>query len=260
MTTDKCSKQYRTRLGFSNQDRVKEFLGAKDIVPAIDYGYINDLNKRLVEIVKKLNSVVVPEIQPDDIDDFCQENIFNVFKIMKDNDIISRLNNQGRRPEQVYFSWLRGFLVCKYFQNALSIIFEVDVEFIELNGGDDLSNIEDFSRTPNADFLIHCTNNEKIFVEVQSGFNKYSDIKEHKIKQALKMRVEDGIQTILIHFDLYNGQVAFVNLSQIQLDNKNFKHRAQMEGQRVFEIPKMNFVWRLFDYPITYKEFKDLPV
>lgn len=97
MIDSKYFKEYRNKMGFNNQKIAKEFLGAKDVVSAINYDYINDLNKRLVEIVKKLNSVVAQEIKPDDIEKFCQENIFDAFEIMKNNGIISKLNNQGRR-------------------------------------------------------------------------------------------------------------------------------------------------------------------
>ena len=40
-------RQYRQKLGFSNQADVKNFFGAKDITPTVDFNYINLLNKRL---------------------------------------------------------------------------------------------------------------------------------------------------------------------------------------------------------------------
>ena len=97
-------KEYRQRLGFSNQNSVKSFFAAKDIMPTIDYNYIDLLNSRLIEIIYKINELVIDEIQIHDIDIFCKNNILTVFQKLKNNNIIPKLNNQGRRPEQVYFS------------------------------------------------------------------------------------------------------------------------------------------------------------
>lgn len=44
MIDTKYFKEYREKLGFNNQDNVKRFLGAKDIVPTVDYNYIELLN------------------------------------------------------------------------------------------------------------------------------------------------------------------------------------------------------------------------
>jgi hypothetical protein len=42
------------------------------------------------------------------------------YEILKNNDIISKLNNQGRRPEQVLFSWLRGFALV-----AMAVFYKI---------------------------------------------------------------------------------------------------------------------------------------
>lgn len=51
-------KEYRKLLGFTNQKNTKDFLGAKDIIPSIDYNYINILNLRLFGIIKKIDSIL----------------------------------------------------------------------------------------------------------------------------------------------------------------------------------------------------------
>jgi hypothetical protein len=63
----KYFKDYRKSLGFANQDDVRKFFAAKEITPAVDYAYIDLLNSRLVEIVKKLDSVVCNEIKQNDL-------------------------------------------------------------------------------------------------------------------------------------------------------------------------------------------------
>lgn len=135
-------RQYRQKLGFSNQSDIKNFLGAKDITPTVDFNYIELLNKRLYDIVDKINSVVVNEIRIDDLPAFKKEHIDRTFEIMKNSDILPILNNQGRRPEQVYFSWMRGYVISNYFLKALGLIFGVDTSKIDLIGDDDLKSVE----------------------------------------------------------------------------------------------------------------------
>ena len=65
----KYFREYRSKLGFNNQDGVKKFFGAKDIIPTVDYNYINLLNSRLSEIVGKINLVVNDEIRLQNLDE-----------------------------------------------------------------------------------------------------------------------------------------------------------------------------------------------
>ncbi|MUU53344.1 type II restriction endonuclease [Helicobacter pylori] len=58
--------------------------------------------------------------------------------------------------------------------------------------------------------------------------------------------ITDKIPTIVVHFDLFNGQVACVEISKIKENDLNWITRQQMEGQSVFNISQ-NF----FDYKIT---------
>ncbi|GHP92529.1 hypothetical protein VN0264_15020 [Helicobacter pylori] len=39
-------KGYRNLLGFNSQNAFKEFLGAKDIQPCVDFKYLNALKKK----------------------------------------------------------------------------------------------------------------------------------------------------------------------------------------------------------------------
>ncbi len=254
----KYFKEYREKLGFTNQNSVKSFFAAKDITPTVDYNYIELLNSRLFEIISKLNELVVDELKIADLDVFCNENIVSVFEQLKTNDIIPRLNNQGRRPEEVYFSWMRGFVISSYFINALSLIFEVNVENIELIGDDDLINIETFKRTPKADLQITLNDGNIIRIEVQSGFQGINDIKQHKVLEAKRIKREEGISSMVIHFDLFNGQVAFVRIDEIDDDSVNWITRQQMEGQTVFNIDQNYFAWKITEIPPKYLELVSL--
>lgn len=177
-------KEYREKLGFANQNEAKAFFAAKDITPIVDYRYIDLLNSRLFDIIAKLNNTVAVDIRVENLDLFCEKNIKKVFEELKNHSIISRLNNQGRRPEDVYFSWMRGFVISSYFLKALSYIFCVDVDDIHFIGDDDFASIETFKRTPKADLQIDLKNGEKVRVEIQSGFQGINDIKQHKVLEA----------------------------------------------------------------------------
>lgn len=163
---------------------------------------------------------------------------------MKNNDILEKLNNQGRRKEEVYFSYLRGFLICEYFKEAICDIFNTDISQILHIGEDDFSSLETFKRTPKADLQIQNTR-----IEMQSGFQGINDIKEHKVREAKRNFIEERIQTLVIHFDIFNGQVAFVDISNIPSDDLNWITRQQMEGQSVFNIEQNYFKWLLKDKP-----------
>jgi len=250
----KYFKEYRQKLGFTNQQDVKKFFAGKDIIPTVDFNYIALFNNRLVEIVKKINELSSSTIKIDDLESFCKEHITNVFEILKTNNIIPKLNNQGRRPEQVYFSWMRGYVISNYFLKALSLIFEVNIEDIDLIGDDDLIHIETFKRTPKADLEVNLQNGDKIRLEIQSGFQGINDIKQHKVLEAKRSFRENNVSTIAIHFDLFNGQVAFIKLDEIEDDNVNWITRQQMEGQTVFNIDQNYFVWKLTEKPPKFAE------
>jgi len=255
------SKEYRKKLGFSNQTVMKDFFSVKDIVPEVNYGYIDLLNKRLVEIIAKINGIVVDYLKPNNLEKFCEENIYSVYKKLKNNGIIDHMNNQWRRPEGVYFNRMRGYVVSKYFLRALSMVFEVDVENIDFIGDDDFESVEKFNRTWKADLEVHLPKENKIRIEIQSWFKGINDIKKHKVDEAKRIRSEEKTPTVCIHFDLFNWLVAFVRLDQIDNQSQNWIKREQMEGQVVFNIDQNPnyFAWKLTDDPVKYKNL-DLDV
>jgi len=254
LITTEYFRQYRKKLGFSNQNNVKDFFGGKDITPTVDLIYLDLLNTRLFNIIQKIDSIVVDEIKIKDLETFKRNYINHTFEVMKGSNILPVLNNQGRRPEQVYFSWMRGFVLSNYFLKALSLIFEVDISVIKLIGDDDLKNIETFKRTPKADLEIELNGNKKLRIEMQSGFTGINDIKQHKVLEAKRVFNHLGQHTLAIHFDLYNGQVAFIKLDEIEEDSVNWITRQQMEGQTVFNIDQNYFIWKITENPISYKE------
>ncbi|RVY52246.1 restriction endonuclease [Helicobacter pylori] len=235
-------KGYRNLLGFNSQNAFKEFLGAKDIQPCVDFNYLNALKKRLIEIFSAINSIYCFKYNRYELECFFKNSIERVFSKIVDTHIIYKLNNQGRRPEEVCFSWMRGFLVAEFFKDFIACLFNTQKETIKFFGGDNFENTESFKRSPKADFLL----DNHLLLEVQSGFQGINDIKEHKVLEAKRRLITDKIPTIVVHFDLFNGQVACVEISKIKDNDLNWITRQQMEGQSVFNISQ-NF----FDYKIT---------
>ncbi|QEP42643.1 restriction endonuclease [Ectothiorhodospiraceae bacterium BW-2] len=242
----KYFKRYRESIGFTNQNDAKIFLSGKDVPAGVDYEYIDNLNQRLKEISSKVSAIGNKSINIKNIDDFVRKNILHPFETIKSSGLLPRLNNQGRRPEQVLFSWLRGYVVAELFTPAIAGIFEVSITSINQIGDDDLRDIDTFRRSPKADLEI-TKDNQRVRIEVQSGFQGINDIKEHKVREARRVFEETGEHSICIHIDLFNGQVAFVQLDSIEDDDVNFVTRQPMEGQSVFAIDQNYFKWRLLD-------------
>jgi len=238
-------REYRQLLGFPNQNLAKDFFKAKDIVANVDFDYIDLLNNRLIDIIKRINSIVVSKIKIENVDVFCDETINTTFEKLKSNNIIPLLNNQGRRPEEVYFSWMRGYAISAFFTKTLSQIFEVSIENIVIIGDDNIGNIENFKRSPKADLQINLKNGQILMVEVQSGFQGVNDIKQHKVLEAKKIKREENISSLVIHFDLYNGQVAFVNIDEIEEDSMNWITRINLDEGVVYNIDQNYFIWNI---------------
>lgn len=239
-------KQYREALGFSSQGQAKDFLAAKNVTPSINFDYIDSLNSRIVQIITRVNDAIHKSAKRADIESFCQTFLFRTYDKIRTSKIIPRLNNQGRRPEEVLFSWMRGYVISEYFTPSIAKIFNTSVLSVTQIGDDDLSNIETFKRSPKADLELPFGRGF-IRIEVQSGFQGINDIKEHKVREARRVSEDKNCSTICIHFDLFNGQVAFVQLDKIQGNDVNWITRQQMEGQSVFAIEQNYFKWRLLD-------------
>ncbi len=237
-------RHYRKLLGFANQGDAKAYLGAKDISPTIDYDYIDSLLERLADIVRRLDGAVVGAPKPSDIDAFIEATIRKPYEQIRKNNLIPRLNNQGRRPEGVLFSWLRGHATAEFFLPALQEIFGA-TGFICI-GEDDFSSTETFKRAPTADYQISRPAGG-FRIEIQSGFQSISDIKQHKVLEAKRIFRVSQVPTLCVHIDVFNGQCAFVRLDDVEEGDINWISRQQMEGQTVLNINQNAFGWRIAD-------------
>ena len=236
------SRNYRRQLGFTNQATLKKHFKATDIV-SINWDKIEKCNQRLKEIFREINQAIHPSVRWENLDSIYGE-IDNAYSIMKENNIFPRLNNFGRYPEDVYYNWMRGYIVCKFFTPALSQIFGVPKDSIKTVGHDSLTEVETFSQSPVADLELEI-DNKTIRLEIQSGYTGTNDIKEHKVREARRAYEQEQVCSYVVHFDLFNGTMAIVDITNIDNNSIHWENRSQMEGQKVFAIPDEAFRWFL---------------
>lgn len=237
-------KSFKTALGFSNQEKLKKFFKFTDIT-IVNWEKIEASNIRLAEIFKKINVAVSEDIRLPDINSFCKK-IDKAYQIMKNNHIIERLNNQGREPDDVYYNWMRGYLVCEFFLPAIAKFFNADNKQISLVGEDDLTKIETFSRTATADFELITEKKEPIRLEIQAGYTGTNDIKLSKILEAKNQYDSKKIESYIIHFDLFKGLVAVINITHFSKIPLEAYHKA-FENTDVLKIKDEWFKWNLME-------------
>ena len=228
-------------LGCPTQGKAKAFLSAKDIKPRIDEAFLKELTTRCAMIFKRLNAAVHPGISHEDIEGFIKTNIHHTASRLSEAGLLDKLNNHGRRSECMAYNWLRGFAVLMFFRPTISKIFGVRIEDITFAGKDHELNVATFKKSPLADISIK----PGLKVEIQAGFQNKNDLKKHKITEARKQFNESSSRTILIHFDLFNGKAAVIDITNLGKKRIKYEPRAAMEGKEVFEIPDSYFNWDL---------------
>lgn len=219
-------KEFRKELGFTNKTKFKEFLGAKDIVEP-NWAVICRRNQRLAEVFKLINEIQTHKsnVNIDAIIDQTTETI-------KANNILPRLNNHGRAIEDVYYSWLAGYLAEIVFQPLM--IEELGLTDLDRNGGDDLTDPKTFKRTGDADLVSH---ENKVMIDVQAGFTgSRFDIKKHKMEHAMK---NPDYKSVVFFIDMVNGSYAIIDLKE--LVNEEFVPNPRWEGQLCWSVPEELF-------------------
>ena len=219
------TKEFRKAMGYTNKGKMKEWLGAKDIVIP-NYPLLQQYNSRLSTIFNAINNQLSTPFTGN-IDSI----IINDFMIMKDHNILERLNNHGRSLESVYYSWRMGSLAEVIFTPFIAD--KLNLKNIEKNGSDDLTNPETFKRTGDADLIDKVAN---IRIDVQCGTGEGdATIKKHKFDHAAK---NDGVTYIFLA-GLLTGTYALVNLS----DTKDivFESNPSWEGALCWTVPETEF-------------------
>lgn len=248
-------REYRRCIGFASQQTTKDYLSARDIIADVDFRYVDKLLARLREIFSQLNSVIHESVRHRDVAAFLEQTITFQYERIKAGGLIEKFTNQGRRPEHVLFNWLRGYAATEFMRPAIAHVFQVDPLTIEAIGDDDLTSSQTFRRTARADLRVR-SGAETIRIEVQAGFQGINDVKQHKWLEAKRVLHDSGHQTVCMHCDFYNGQVAFIRLCDIMESDVHWITRQQMEGQTVLNIDQSRFSWALMTKPPLFDELK----
>lgn len=242
-------KAYRTSLGFSTQGDTKDYFKAKDVY-SVNWPLVENYNDRLVDIFEKINSVITSsyKLTADEMAAFSAK-ISAAYQILKETEIIQdKFHNQGRSSENVYYNWMRGYAVNVYFMKLIAALFQVDENEIEQLGKDNIEqliatrNPEVFNREAVADLQIR---SKQIHIEVQAGFTGENDIKQSKAEDAKKRYREEHWTTFVVHFDLYNGELAVINITSLydNLPEDGWKENPRFETVFTTKIPDNCFKW-----------------
>ena len=219
------TKEYRKLMGFSRKDDFHKYLSAKDIQEP-NWALIQKRNSRLSNMFNLINQHLEIPYQGS-VDDI----LIPAFMSIKNNNILPRMKNNGRAMEDVYFNWMQGYLAEKIFTPFIAD--KLKLSNIERNGGDDLTSIDTFKRTGDADLVDKVAN---VLIDVQCGTGDgVATIKKHKVDHALK---NSGTSYCFI-IGLFTGQYSIINLNDLQ--NAQFTPNQRWEGQLCWDVPETNF-------------------
>jgi len=222
------SKEYRKAMGFTRKDVFQKYLSAKDIKEP-NWILIQKQNSRLDNIFTKINQQLSIPYQGN-----ISQDIIDTFMQIKNNNILPRMRNNGRAMEDVYYSWMLGFMAEKVFTPF--IIDKLILGKLERNGGDDLTSIDTFKRTGEAD-LIDKTADVRIDVQCGTG-EGVATIKKHKVDQAVKV----GGTTYAALFGLMTGTYAFIKLNDLnESKDIHFYANPSWENQLCWDVPEDKF-------------------
>jgi hypothetical protein len=215
------SKQYRQQMGFSRKDEFHKWVSCKDIIIP-NWPLVEARNDRLIEVFTKINEQLPIKYEGNIGDD-----IWRCYNSVKANNLLPKMRNQGRAMEQVYLTWLIGYMAEKVFTPF--IVDKLILSGLERNGGDDLSSIDTFKRTGAADLVDSKLN---IFIDVQCGTGEgVATIKKHKVDQALKV----GGTTYACMFGLFTGTYGIVNLNELK--DAEFYKNESWENALCWDVP-----------------------
>lgn len=221
------SKEYRKDFGFTNKGNFVKYLKAKDIVMP-NWSLIEKRDERIVSVFSHIQKKLLVQSGLDiqSIVEYTRDTIRN-------NNILYSLNNHGRAIEDVYHTWMQGYIAELVFTPLIESL--LSVKDIARNGGDDLTDPSMFKRKADADLR---SDKGRYLIDVQAGFGdtKGYDIKYHKVKEALSKK---DWKSYVFFADCVNGQYHLQNLNA--LDEAVFLPNPRWEGQLCHTISNKAF-------------------
>jgi len=221
------AKEYRKDFGFTNKGNFVKYLKAKDIVMP-NWSLIERRDERVIEVFSRLQRRLIVQSGLD----ICKI-VEYTRNTIKENDILYSLNNHGRAIEDVYYTWMQGYVAELVFTPLIEML--LSVTDITRNGGDDLTDPSAFKRKADADLR---SDNGKYLIDVQAGFSdtKGYDIKYHKVKEAASKK---DWQSFVFFADCVNGQYHLQNLNA--LEEAEFVPNPSWEGQLCYAVDNTEF-------------------
>lgn len=215
---------YLKSLGFKNQQLLRKWLTAKDIVSP-NWKLIEERNQRLKDIFCTINKTLPIQYTGD-----IEEDVQSTYESIRTNGLLLKMNNNGRSIEDVYYTWMQGYISEKVF--VPFICHHLMLNELKRNGKDNITHVSAFKRQGDADLI---NEEKKILVEVQCGTHiGKCHIKKHKVDMALK---QTNYTTYVFSVRLMYGTWCLINLNKLSDSGVQFYKNELWENCLCWDIP-----------------------
>ena len=215
---------YIKSLGFTNQASVRKWMTARDILIP-NWELIESRNQRLSEMFTRINNTL-PIRYGGDIG----KDIEDAYRSIRGNGLLLKMKNNGRAMEDVYYTWMQGYICEKVF--IPFICDRLMLNSLTRNGKDDVANWDSFKRKADADLLDV---SQKVFVDVQCGTHVgKTHIKKHKVDKALQ---HADHKSYVFSIRLMHGTWCSVDLNQLGTSGAVFYKNELWENCLCWDIP-----------------------
>ncbi|MCI8335904.1 MAG: hypothetical protein HFI72_01865 [Peptococcaceae bacterium] len=223
-----------------------------DIIPDIDYLYLQRLHVRLGEMVWHLYHKLPTLLRPAAIGTFITEEIANVYQALDRAHIFAHYHgsNSQRHVEDIYFTWLKQRTLTKLFFPAIAYILQTPATaFFPLEPDIFLS--KDFTLPQN--LLIHVLDGTPLRLEIIYDTEKSYQIPEERLVAAKNYLKKTSYNTLFLYLDLLANQGALLPLEQ--LTSRETKVISLQTGQqKATALCQEDFIWNLGEMPPIYPE------
>jgi hypothetical protein len=211
-------------MGFKNQQLLRKWLTAKDIISP-NWKLVEERNERLKTIFSTINKTLPVQYTGD-----IAQDVQSTYESIRSNGLLLKMNNNGRSIEDVYYTWMQGYICEKVF--VPFICEQLMIDGLKRNGKDDISDITLFKRQGDADLI---NEDKKIMVEVQCGTHMGKcHIKKHKVDTALK---QTTYTTYVFSVRLMYGTWCLINLNRLSESGVVFYKNELWENCLCWDIP-----------------------
>lgn len=215
---------YLKSLHFKNQQTLRKWLTAKDIVIP-NWELLEVRNNRLIDIFQAINKTLPIQYTGD-----VKSDVLGAYDSIRKHNLLFKMNNNGRSMEDVYYTWMQGYICEKVFTPFMCDVLQLTS--LRRNGKDDITDAESFKRLSDADLVDET---KQIMVEVQCGTHLGNcHIKKQKVDKALQ---QNKYTTYLFSFRLMHGTWCKINLNELAKSDVVFRKNELWENSLCWDIP-----------------------